>query len=394
MKHFPTFAAIINFMKKIFCIAFLLTLALAGCKEENTTKAAITTETKAVTNAVTHSSGLEIYRHDGYTIVKVTHPWPDAKEAFTYVMQKKNGIIPDSLKSHTIIQVPLKTVVVTSTTHIPSLEMLGEENTLVGFPDMNFISSEKTRARVNAGKVKEVGKNEQLNTEVVLDLNPDALVGFSITSHNKTMDNLMQSGMKVLYNGDWNEQSPLGKAEWIKFFGALYDKEAKADELFAQIENDYNDALALVKKATAKPTVFCGAIFQNQWYMPQGGSWGALFLKDAGANYLWADSEGTGSLSLSLETVLDKAENADVWIGPSQYTSLKEMTDANPHYAQFKAFKNKQVYSSSNKKGKTGGIIYYELANNRPDLVLKDLIAILHPELMPGYQLQFFERLK
>lgn len=381
-------------MKKIFCIAVLAAFVLSGCKEETKTNTVSATETKAVANAVKHASGLEIYRYDGYTVVKVTNPWPDAKEAFTYVMQKKNGIVPDSLKSHTILQVPLKTVVVTSTTHIPSLEMLGEENTLVGFPDMNYISSEKTRARIDAGKVKEAGKNEQLNTEVLLDLNPDALVGFSISSHNKTMDNLRQSGMKVLYNGDWNEQSPLGKAEWIKFFGALYDKEAKADELFAQIEKDYNDALALAKKATAKPTVLCGAIYQNQWYMPQGGSWGALFLKDAGADYLWSGSEGTGSLSLSLETVLDKAENADFWIGPSQYTSLKEMTDANPHYAQFKSFKNKQVYSSANKKGKTGWLIYYELANNRPDLVLKDLIAILHPELLPGYQLKFFERLK
>lgn len=380
-------------MKKILCILFIA-LAFAGCKQETKTNAVTATETKSVANSINHASGLEIYRHEGYTVVKVTNPWPDAKEAFTYVMQKKGGIVPDSLKSHTIIQVPLKTIVVTSTTHIPSLEILGEENTLVGFPDMDFISSEKTRARIEAGKVKEAGKNEQLNTEVLLDLNPDALVGFSISSHNKTMDNLQQSGMKVLYNGDWNEQSPLGKAEWIKFFGALYDKEAIADELFAQIEKDYNDALALAKKATAKPTVLCGAIFQNQWYMPQGGSWGALFLKDAGVDYLWADSEGTGSLSLSLETVLDKAENADFWIGPSQYTSLKEMTDANPHYAQFKSFKSKQVYSSANKKGKTGGLIYYELANNRPDLVLKDLIAILHPELLPGYQLQFFERLK
>ncbi|MCW4467516.1 ABC transporter substrate-binding protein [Flavobacterium sp. MFBS3-15] len=378
-------------MKKILCILFIA-VAFTGCKQEPTVLKSAST---IVSNSIKHAKGLEIYRYGGYTLVMVTNPWPDSKEVFTYVMQKKkNAVIPDKFKKFPIIQVPLKTIVVTSTTHIPSLEMLGAENTLIGFPDMNFISSEKTRARIDAGMVKEVGKNEQLNTEVLLDLNPDALVGFSISSHNKTMDNLVQSGMKVLYNGDWNEQSPLGKAEWIKFFGALYDQEAKADELFAKIEKEYNDALALAQKAKAKPTVLCGAIYQNQWYMPQGGSWGALFLKDAGADYLWAGSEGTGSLSLSLETVLDRAENADFWIGPSQYTSLKDMTDANPHYTQFKSFKDKQVYSSSNKKGKTGGLIYYELANNRPDLVLKDLIAILHPELLPGYQLQFFERLK
>lgn len=378
-------------MKKIFCILFITGLALAGCKNKTHSNDAAATK---IANSLKHAKGLEIYRYEGYTIVKVTNPWPDAKEAFTYIMQKNNAVLPDSLNGYTVIQVPLKTVVVTSTTHIPSLEMLGVENTLIGFPGTDFISSEKTRARIDAGQVREAGQNESLNTEVMLDLNPNAVVGFSISGHNKTMDNLQQSGMKILYNGDWTEQSPLGKAEWIKFFGALYSLEDKADVLFENIEKEYNAAQKLAKKTTVKPTVLCGAIYNNQWYMPQGESWASLFLKDAGANYLWADSEGTGSLSLSFETVLDKAENADFWIGPSQYTSLKEMTDANPHYAQFKAFKTKQVYSFGNKKGATGGLIYYELAPNRPDLVLKDLVSILHPELLPDHQLQFFEKLK
>ena len=128
--------------------------------------------------------------------------------------------------------------------------------------------------------------------------------------------------------------------------------------------------------------------------MPQGKSWGALFLNDANSNYLWKETNGTGSLSLSFESVLLKAENADFWIGPGQFTSLAEMTSSNPHYSQFKAFKTKNVYSYSAKKGKTGGIIYYELAPNRPDLVLLDLVKILHPKLLPEHKLYFFEQLK
>ena len=309
-------------------------------------------------------------------------------------MQQNGTKIPDSLKQHTIVAVPLKTVGVTSTTHIPSLEMLGVENTLVGFPGTDFISSEKTRARVDAGHVKEAGANESLNTEVMIELAPDAVVGFSISSNNKSMATLIQSGMKVLYNGDWTEQSPLGKAEWIKFFGALYDKETEADALFDDIEKNYTEALKLTQKVTTKPTVLSGAMYQDHWYMPQGGSWAALFLKDAKADYLWAGAKGTGSLSLSFETVLDKAGDADVWIGPSQFTTFAEMTASNPHYAQFKAFKNKEVYTFSSKKGAKGGLLYYELAPNRPDLVLKDLISILHPELLPGHTLHFFEKLK
>jgi len=376
-------------MKNLFYLFIFTLLAVTSCKNE---PAATSVQTVKTANSIKYAKGLQVYKYSGITVVKVTQPWPDATDGFTYVMQQKGTIVPDSLKKYTVVQVPLKSIVVTSTTHIPSLEMLGVENTLTGFPGTDYISSEKTRALINSGKVKEAGASESLNTEVMLDLNPDAVVAFSINSSNKALNTLEQSGMKVLYNGDWTEQSPLGKAEWIKFFGVLYGMDDKANELFSKIEKDYNDALA--QKVSNKPTAMAGALYQDQWYMPQGGSWGALFLKDAGANYLWADTEGTGSLGLSFENVLDKAQNADVWIGPSQFTSLKEMTDANPHYSQFKSFKNKQVYSYSNKKGATGGLIYFELAPNRPDLVLKDLISIFHPEMLPGYQLQFFEKLK
>jgi len=377
-------------MRNLYSILFFVAFIITGCKNETTP---VSVKSAEITNAVTHAKGLQIYRYDGYTVVKVTNPWPDAKNAYTYVMQKKGGIIPDSLKNYTTVQVPLKTVVVTSTTHIPSLEALGVENTLVGFPGTDFISSKNTRVRIDSGKVKEAGANENLNTEVMIDLAPDAVVGFSISSNNKSLNSIEKSGMKVLYNGDWTEQSPLGKAEWIKFFGALYDQEDKADKLFTDIEKAYSEAVTLAQKAITRPTVLGGAMFQDHWYLPQGKSWAALFLKDAKADYLWADTDGTGSLSLAFETVLEKAENADVWMGPGQFTSLKEMTDTNPHYAQFKAFKTKNVYSYSSKKGATGGILYFELAPNRPDLVLKDLISIFHPELLPGYELHFFEKL-
>jgi iron complex transport system substrate-binding protein len=378
-------------MRKLYLLWIIFFLAFAGCKTDIGDKGL---HTEKSVNIVKYAKGLEIYKYDGFTVVKVTRPWPDATKGFTYIMQQKGAVIPDSLKEIIIIPVPLKSVVVTSTTHIPSLEMLGVENTLTGFPGTDYISSVKTRKRIEAGKVKEAGANESLNTEVLLNLAPDAIVAFSINNTNKTLNSLEQSGLKVIYNGDWTEQSPLGKAEWIKFFGALYGKGKEADRLFSKVERDYNEALNLVKDLKSKPTVMAGALYQDQWYMPQGGSWGALFLKDAGADYLWAKRDGTGSISLSFETVLEKAENADIWIGPSQYTSLNEMKEANPHYAQFKSYKNKQVYSYSTKKGETGGLLYFELAPNRPDLVLKDLISIMHPELLPGYQLNFFEKLK
>ena len=391
MKTKRYFCEKFNFMKFVKnTVLFFLTFSLFNkCKKE------IQPETKSgVKNEITYAKGLEICKYEGYTIVKITKPWPEAKEDFTYVLQEKNGIIPDSLTQLTIVPIPLQSIVVTSTTHIPALEMLGVENTLVGFPNTDYISSEKTRKLIDVGKVREVGTNETLNTEVLIDMAPDLIVSFGLNNNNPTIDNLQKSGLKVIYNGDWTEQSPLGKAEWIKFFGALYGLDNKANTIFKEIEKEYTNTLALVKKATSKPTVLSGAMYQEQWYVPQGESWAALFMKDAQSNYLWADSKGTGSLALPLETILDKAQNADYWISPGDFSSLKELSDNNPHYKQFSSFKNKKVYSYSKNKGAKGGILYFEWSPTRPDWVLKDLIKIFHPELMPNHTLFFYQKLE
>jgi iron complex transport system substrate-binding protein len=360
-----------------------------GCKTETNSAPTATVE-----NTVHYAKGFSIQNYDGYTIVTVQNPWPKASKTYTYILKEKNGIVPDNLQQNTIIAVPVKNIVVTSTTHIPSLEMLEEENSLVGFPHLDYISSEKVRTRIEKGKIKELGNNKDLNTEVVLNLQPDVIIGYGIDNNNPTLENLQKSGLKVMLNGDWNEETPLGKAEWIKFFGALYGKQKEANELFSKIEKDYLKTIQIAKNATNTPTILAGDMFEDRWYLPKGSSWGSLLLKEAKGHYLWQETSGTGSLSLSFETVFEKAKNADFWITSGQFSSLKEMTDMNPHYAQFTAFKNKNVYSFSGKKGKTGGILYYELAPNRPDIVLKDIVKILHPELLPSYQPFFFEKLK
>ena len=369
----------------------LFLLFAIGCKQKKEISIA---ETATVKNEIQYAKGLEIYKYAGYSIVKITKPWPGAKENFTYVLQEKNGIIPESLKQYTTIHIPIQSIVVTSTTHIPALEMLGRENSLVGFPDTDFISSEKTRKRIDAGKVREVGKNENLNTEVLIDMQPDVIVGFGLTNSNPSLDLLQKSGLKVLFNGDWTEQSPLGKAEWIKFFGALYGLDSKANLVFKEIEKEYNATLALARKATQKPSVLSGSMFQDQWYVPQGESWASLFLKDAQADYLWKNTKGTGSISLPFEIVLEKAQKAAFWIAPGDFSSLKQMSDSNPHYQEFESFKNKKVYSYALNKGAKGGILYFEWSPTRPDWVLKDLIKIFHPELLPNHNLFFFQKLE
>ena len=135
-------------------------------------------------------------------------------------------------------------------------------------------------------------------------------------------------------------------------------------------------------------------MYKDVWYLPQGDSWAAQFIADANGKYLWSDTEGTGSISANLEAVLDKGQDADYWIGPGQFTSLKQLQEAHSVYAQFDAFQQQKVFSFTNKKGPNGGVLYYELAPNRPDIVLKDIIKILHPNLLPDHNLYFFSTLE
>lgn len=372
-----------------FVVLFLVFFTSNQCKNAPDHLA----EKAATKNQVRYAKGFSILNYHGYSVVRVIHPWPKATKSYTYILKEKNASIPDSLQQFTTINIPVKNLVATSTTHIPSLEMLGEEEALVGFPHLEYISSEKVRGLIDAGRVKELGSNQTLNTEVLIDLQPGVIIGYGIDNNNPVLDNLQKNGLKVMLNGDWNEETPLGKAEWIKFFGALFGKQEKANGIFSKIEKEYLKSIEIAKRATSEPTILIGDMFEDRWYLPKGTSWGCLLLKEAHANYLWKETQGTGSLALSFETVFERAKDADFWITSGQFSSLKQMTEANPHYSQFRAFQNKKVYSFSGKKGKTGGILYYELAPNRPDLVLKDIIKILHPELLAGYEPFFFEKL-
>ena len=380
-------------MKKIgFLFALIL---LFNCKEQpKNTTSKTSTHAKAETVEISYAEGFSITNFEDFKIVKVNSPWPKAEKEFTYVLAEKNVTLPDTLQFDQKVTIPIKKIVVTSTTHIPSLESLGQENTLIGFPHLDYISSKKTRDLIQKGKVEEIGENEHINTEVLLNLNPDVVIGFAVEGGNKTFETVNKSGIPVVYNGDWTETDPLGKAEWIKFFGAFYNQEQKAEEIFNEIEEEYLSAKKLAQQAKNQPSVLAGSMYKDVWYLPYGNSWQAQFIKDAKANYLYAETNGNGSISAAFESVLDKAQNADFWIAPGSFTSYEQMQNASEHYQEFNAFQQQKIYSFAGVKGETGGVLYYELAPQRPDLVLKDLIKIFHPELLTNYETTFFKALE
>ncbi len=381
-------------LKKILFIA--IASIFLGCKEEKKDILPISKTSKATT--ISYAKGFSVEKSAlGLTIIKLCSPWPGAATSFTYALiprEKLSTITLNKDEYDAIITTPVERIIVTSTTHISALDALGVENTLVGFPKTALISSEKTRKRIDDGAVQELGNNENINTELVLSLNPDVVVGFGMNNQNKTYETLKRSMIPVVYNGDWTEESPLGKAEWIKFFAPFFHKEKEAEQLFKNIEASYNKTKKLALKASSKPTVLIGGLYKDVWHVAGGKSWMAQFLKDAQTNYLWKDTQETGGIAVSIESVLDIAEKADFWLNPSMLVSYDEMKLANRHYQKFEAFSTQKVYSNTISKGVTGGLLYYELAPQRPDLVLKDLIYIFHPELLPDHTLLFFKPLK
>ncbi|MCK0146994.1 ABC transporter substrate-binding protein [Arenibacter sp. F26102] len=374
---------------------FLLFISFWSCKQPK--KTPISPSALSQSTKIDYAQGFTIESTSSdITIIKVSSPWPGSEATFTYALvpkEKLASITLDKDAYNAIIGIPVEKMVVTSTTHIPALEALGEADKLIGFPDTEYVSSPQTRKRINEGMVKDLGNNEALNSEMVIAINPEVVVGFSINNKNKAYETIQRSNIPVVYNGDWTEETPLGKAEWIKFFAPFFQKEKKADSIFHAIEDSYNSAKILAKKAKTRPTVLSGALYKDIWYLPGGKSWASRFIEDANADYLWNNNASNGSLSLSLESVIERAKDADFWVSPSQFGDYSELKEANRHYAQFAAFRNNKVYTYANSKGETGGLLYFELAPNRPDLVLKDLIYIFHPELLPHYTPTFFKPL-
>lgn len=382
--------------KRILIAVFSLFLitSLVNCKKK---EKVVSVSQKESTSGIRHATGFTVKSMGDVTEIAVTSAWPGSETTFTYALVPKEKLAVITLSEDTydaIVATPVERMVITSTTHIASLEVLGALETIAGFPNTDLVSSAAARKRIDSGEIKELGTNENINTEITLELNPEVVVGFGINNTNKAYETIKKSGIPLVYNGDWTEPTPLGKAEWIKFFAPFFQKEVLADSIFRQIELDYKEAKVLAQKARAKPTVLTGGLYKDVWYVAGGNSWMAQFLRDANANYLWAETSQSGSIGLSLEAVLEKGSSADFWFNPSLHSSYDELLQANYHYQQFEAFTRKQVFSNALKKGDTGGLLFYELAPQRPDLVLKDLIAILHPGLMPDYHPNFFMPLR
>ena len=371
-------------MKKIQTI-ILLSWLIIGC---TSSRSKDTTPTSAQ-----YAQGFSIESNGIYDILLLKNLVPNSQTEFRYLLIADGIELPKGEPYDGIIRTPVKRIVACSTTHIAFLEELGAIETLVGFPETDYISSSDARKRIAEGKIIDVGKSQQLNVERVLELNPDLILSFGVETIDGSLKRFNKMGIPSAFIGEWNEQNPLGRAEWIKVFGALLGKKKEADERFKSIEEKYIEIQNSIPNIKTKPTVLAGAIYQDAWYLPGGNSYLAQLFKDANTNYLWKDDTQTGSLALSIETVLEKGQQADYWFAPGQHTSYSILEEEHVLYSKFDAIQTKRIFTYARSKGSTGGLLFFESGATRPDLVLKDIIHHLYPELHTAYSPTYFSPL-
>ena len=308
--------------------------------------------------------------------LKVIEPWPGATSAIEYKFEK----IPER-------------VIVTSTTHLPYLELLGLEDKLVGFVGTNNIYSEKINTKLKSGQIIEVGMHGKINLELLLASQPDLVIAFDLGGESSILDKITEAGIPIVYNSDFLEEKALGRAEWIKFFGYIFDEFNLADSIFNGMVERYNQLKNLTQNVKERPSVFSGVVYGDTWFLPGGKNWSAQFIKDAGGSYIWGGNISSGWLELSFETVLDRAREAQFWIGVASINTRAELMAQDSRYQLFEAYQEQRIYNYNKRIGENGGFDFFESAYARPDIVLADLIRILHPELLPNHMTYYFQKI-
>ncbi|MBX7093121.1 MAG: ABC transporter substrate-binding protein [Flavobacteriales bacterium] len=338
---------------------------------------------------IKYASGFKVEYFPTYKKVQVLDPQNPGKPFGKYLLVER-GRPYEAASDEVVIEIPVLNLACVSTTHLPFLSHLDLEDKLVGFSGMRYVKDEKILKRIKEGKVKEIGTETDLNKESIVDLYPEMLMVYPYEGMD--FSSLKKAGIPIVYNSDYLEMSPLGKAEWIKFFALFFNKEEEANHYFSFVEEEYNSLLNKAKSAQRKPAIFSGKAFNGEWHVPGGKSFAAAMMQDAGAVYLWGDDAHNNVLQLEMEHVVEKALHAEWWIivgaNNGKYT-LDKLQAEDSRYAEFDAFKNKQVLFCN-----TFESDYFGEAVAEPQIVLKDLVYFLHPELVKNYKPKYFYRLQ
>lgn len=367
-------------------------LALAGCGGGNGTGREDAAAADSVMT-VSHAKGFSVEYLPEYKRVTVYSPWEEGKRLAVYYLVKSDDT--ETPEGGAKIVTPLKTLAVTSCTHFEFLDMLGELETVKGLCTPELAYNEKVKGRYNAKEIMNIGDAYNINIESLLMLSPDGVMLTSYSQQDENVNRISNAGTTPLFNNEWTENTPLARAEWIKFVSAFYDKEQTADSHFAEMERSYREAVRLVTEAgdVKRPTVLAGGNYKGTWYMPGGKSYMCRLFEDAGCSYFYSGDETTTSIPLNFESVLYNFADADIWLNAPTAT-MDGLLKMDERHGLFKAAKEGNVYGFYGRTNEKGANDFWESAVAHPDIVLKDVIWAVHPELMGGYEPTYIIKLK
>ncbi|MBN1132966.1 MAG: ABC transporter substrate-binding protein [Bacteroidales bacterium] len=349
------------------------------------------------TVTLNYAKGFRIEDRGSYRIISVFNPWQNSEDqVFRYVLSKNPSLVPDSLSRITFIKTPVQKVATFSTTHIAFIDTLDGVGSVTGVSGADYVFNGKLRDSIKAGLVRDIGYDQNINFELIVKLNPDVLFLFGVErTISGTISKLHDLGIVTVMCGDYLETHPLGKAEWIKFFGEFYDLRERAGNIFAGIDSSYSTIAEHARKVVQQsPDILSGLPWKDAWHLPGGQSYAARLIHDAGGNYLWSDNDSDEAFPLDLESVFIRAMDADIWINPGDARNLEDLTAFEERFRYLPVFNNAQVYNNDQRINDYGGNDYWESGALRPDLILADLFAIFHPDHAPTHKFIYYRELK
>ncbi len=344
-----------------------------------------------------YTDGFTVEYFNSYKVVTVTRPWFNADEAdvLQYVLVQCGAPIPDGYDTAQVVSIPVTRAVSMSTTYLPYFDLYGVLDALVGVDNASLATNTAVLDKANAGELVDIAPNFSLDIEAALELDPELIFTYGFGFDTDSYRQLQDAGLAVALVGEFAETSPLARAEWGKFISLFFNAEGVAQAEFQAVSEDYLRLAELVADVETRPTVFLNSPFDGTWYMAGGRGYMAQFLADAGADYLWADDEGTATLFLDFEAVFERAQNADFWLNGNQFwMSVGDILAEDPRYGDFAAVNNGNVWINNLAINEAFANDFYESGVAFPNLILADLIAIFHPDLSPDHEFVYYRNLE
>jgi len=346
---------------------------------------------------ITKAERFDLEKTDSCTILTIKNPWQGARdiEQVYYLVKRKSGYFHYNDTTR-IIFVPVKKIICTSTTHVAMITALGEEESIAGVSGAKYIYNKSVAERIKSGLIPDIGYDAAIDNELILKIAPDLLIMYGIGSEGEGYTaKLREMGVKVMFDADYLENDPIGKAEWIKLFGALFCKEEMSDSIFKSITASYEQLKNnIAGKIKNRPSVLLGLPFKDTWYISPGNSYISRLIDDAGGRYLWDDMESSVSMPYSLENVFLQSAKAEFWLNTGSVNSKSEITAFDPRLAAIGSFKKGNLYNNNKRMSPGGGNDYWESGTINPHVILKDIACILHPELFENYDLVYYRKIE